>query len=197
MVDGSQAREDWLAKAELADVIVFDLDGTLVDSDLANFLSYKDAVMRVLSRQVNMDTFQSARITREILAEIIPNITDEQLIKIALQKERIYPKYLSKTNINPQLIEIIDQSGGKDVVLATDSRRYRADMLLNHHGLTEKFSRKIYRNTEDKRNKYVRLMSEIPKEKMSIMVFENDEHAIDLAIACGISIDQIIDVRRI
>ena len=140
MVDESQVREDWLTKAKLADVIVFDLDGTLVDSDLANFLSYKDAAMRVLSRKLNMDTAQSVRITREILEKIIPNITDKQIINIALEKERIYPEYLSKTSTNPQLIEIIERSMGKDVVLATDSRRCRADMLLNHHGITEKFS---------------------------------------------------------
>jgi phosphoserine phosphatase len=39
MIDSSREREDWWTKAELADVIVFDLDGTLVDSDVANFLS--------------------------------------------------------------------------------------------------------------------------------------------------------------
>lgn len=130
------------------------------------------------------------------MAEIFPKITEEQIANISLEKEHIYPQYLSKTSINPQLIKIIERSGGKDVVLATDSRRCRADMLLNHHKLTEKFSRKIYRDTEDQRNKYVRFMSEISKEKISIMVFENVKYAIDLTIACGIGIDQIIDERR-
>ena len=41
MVDMGQAREEWLVKAGLAEVIVFDLDGTLVDSDYANFLAMK------------------------------------------------------------------------------------------------------------------------------------------------------------
>ena len=39
-------------------------------------------------------------------------------------------------------------------------------------------------------------MAEIPKERTPILVFENDDTDIELAIACGISIDQIIDVRR-
>ncbi len=38
-------------------------------------------------------------------------------------------------------------------------------------------------------------MSEIPKERTPILVFENDGDSIELAIACGIGIDQIIDVR--
>ena len=36
-VDGVCLLEQWLAKTETADVIVFDLDGTLVHSDYANF----------------------------------------------------------------------------------------------------------------------------------------------------------------
>jgi len=41
------------------------------------------------------------------------------------------------------------------------------------------------------------LMAELPKGSMSMLVFENDEKAVESAIACGIGIDEIIDVRRI
>jgi len=196
MIDRGQAREEWLVKAGLAEVIVFDLDGTLVDSDYANFLAYEDAVIHVLSKHIELDFSQSIRITRESLKELIPNITDKQLEDIASHKERIYHKYLSKTNANSQLIQIIERSQGKEVVLATNSRRCRAELLLNHHGLIGKFSRKIFRGDEDQSDKYARLMAEIPKERTPILVFENDGDAIELAIACGIGIDQIIDVRR-
>ena len=195
MVDIGQAREEWLVKTGLAKVIVFDLDGTLVDSDYANFLAYEDAVTHVLSKHIKLDFSQSIRITRESLKELIPNITDKQLNDISSYKERIYYKYLSKTKVNSKLIQIIAQFQGKEFVLATDSRRCRAELLLNHHGLIGEFSRKIFRDDEDQRDKYARLMSEIPKERTPILVFENDGDSIELAIACGIGIDQIIDVR--
>lgn len=195
MVDMGQAREEWLVKAGLAEVIVFDLDGTLVDSDYANFLAYEDAVTHILSKHIKLDFSQSIRITRESLKELIPNITDKQLNDISSYKERIYYKYLSKTKVNSKLIQIIAQFQGKEFVLATDSRRCRAELLLNHHGLIGKFSRKIFRDDEDQRDKYARLMSVIPKERTPIFVFENDGDLIELAIACGIGRDQIIDVR--
>lgn len=195
MVDMGQAREEWLVKAGLAEVIVFDLDGTLVDSDYANFLAYEDAVTHILSKHIKLDFSQSIRITRESLKELIPNITDKQLNDISSYKERIYYKYLSKTKVNSKLIQIIAQFQGKEFVLATDSRRCRAELLLNHHGLIGKFSRKIFRDDEDQRDKYARLMSVIPKERTPIFVFENDGDSIELAIACGIGRDQIIDVR--
>ncbi|RAJ93958.1 beta-phosphoglucomutase-like phosphatase (HAD superfamily) [Aliidiomarina maris] len=197
MVDRIQVREEWLAKAERADVIVFDLDGTLVDSDYANYLAYKDAVMSVLSTQIEIDFTLGTRITRDLLEELIPAITHKQLDEIALLKERLYHKFLSETETSPRLIEMVARVQDKEVVLATNSRRCRAEMLLNHHGLIEKFTRKIYRDAESQRDKYVQLMAELPKGSMSILVFENDKKAIESAVACGIGIDQIIDVSRI
>lgn len=192
-----QTREEWLAKAGLADVIVFDLDGTLVDSDYANFLAYKDAVIHVLSNHIELDFIQDIRITREALKVLIPSITDKQLEAIISYKERIYHKYLSETKVNPQLIEIFTHSQEKEVALATNSHRCRAELLLNHHGLIDKFSRKIYKDAKDQRDKFTRLMDGIPKEKKNFLVFENDQNSIESAVACGIGIDQIIDVRRI
>lgn len=67
MIDISREHEDWWAITKLADVIVFDLDGTLVDSDAANFLSYKAAASCILSSQMrNIEFDPGIRMTREV-----------------------------------------------------------------------------------------------------------------------------------
>lgn len=195
MTDRSQERKAWWSKAELSDVIVFDLDGTLIDSDIANFLSYKAAAVHVLSHPVDeLNRHVGIRITREVLAEAIPHICDEQLTRIVTQKEQIYSQYLSRTILNIQLADIIKHLKSKEIILATNSHRSRAEMLLQHHGLSDKFSRKIFRNTEDPRDKYMRLIPELLKEEKSILLFENDTKDIESAIACGIESDRIINV---
>lgn len=45
-------------------------------------------------------------------------------------------------------------------------------------------------------DKHIQLMAKTPKKIISILVFENDDEAIDSAIACGVKNDQIIDVHR-
>lgn len=169
MIDSNRDYEDWWTKAEQADVIVFDLDGTLVNSDVANFLSYKAAVLHILSSKMsNLEFNPGIRMTRDVLEKLIPSIDNEKITQIVAEKELVYKQYLSRTILNARLADIVERSKGKEIILATDSRKTRADMLLTHHRLSDKFTWKVYKDSVDIRDKYARLIPRLLKENRSI-----------------------------
>ena len=58
---------------------IFDLDNTLIYSDAANHLAYKEAVRNVIHKDLDI---KSGRITRGDIASRYPNLTATQLSKI-------------------------------------------------------------------------------------------------------------------
>ena len=53
-------------------ILIFDLDGTLVDTDIANLLSYKDAIQQIMKIDINLSLYSNQRFTRKILKNIVP-----------------------------------------------------------------------------------------------------------------------------
>ena len=177
--------EHWTMKAAEADVVVFDLDGTLIDSDYANFLSYKSAIQKIMRSELQLTFEPNRRVTREIIKDIFPEICDEKLSKIIKRKECIYKMYLCRTTVNNEMVKILEKSQGKKIILATNSSKERAELLLSYHKLSEKFTLKYYKEDINKRNKYLRIFEEIDLAKEKVVVFEDNKIFIESAIAAG------------
>lgn len=188
--------ESWWSIACNADVLVFDLDGTIINTDYANFLSYEAAISNILLASHPIIFDKKNRTTRETIIKKFPALSSEELNKIIAKKECIFPQYLTKTILNHDLAGILDRAGGKVNVLATNSRKNRADILLKHHGLTHKFKHIIYGESASKNNKYLNLIKLIPEKINAIAVFEDDSRDINQAISAGINPNLIINVRE-
>lgn len=187
--------ESWWSIACNADILVFDLDGTLIDTDYANFLSYEAAISNILlaSHPIIFDT--KNRTTRKTIIKQFPNLSSEELNKIIEKKECLFPQYLTKTILNHNLVRILDRAGDKVNVLATNSRKNRADILLKHHGLIRKFKHIICGESIAKNNKYINLINLMPSKANVMAVFEDDSRDINQAISAGINPNLIINVR--
>ena len=107
--------------------IYCDMDGTLIDTDYANYLSYINAIKDVTRQKYDIQFNSRKRLNRKLLKEKIPNLTDNQFNAIVSLKTNYYSKYLAETKVNTPLAEFIRKCvRTNDAILVTCCREKRA-----------------------------------------------------------------------
>lgn len=173
-------------------VLFFDMDGTLVDTNLANFLSYKKAIQFVTNLDHDLTHNSENRFNRSTLKNTIPNLSETEYERIIRKKEECYEDFLHKMKLNSKIVDIFSKySKTNKTVLVTNCRKERALATLNYFGLTDKFSHIFYRqltSNNKKINKFQNAISELGIQPNMIIAFENEESEIADAQQAGISI---------
>ncbi|QCR21130.1 HAD hydrolase-like protein [Pontibacter sp. SGAir0037] len=145
-------------KIETDTVLFFDMDGTLVNTDFANFLSYKEAIQSVVQNSIDILYNPDERFNRSYLKRVAPNLSEEEYLQIIQQKEKNFSEQLSHTELNKTVANIpLKYYNTNKTVLVTNCRENRAQMTLSHHNLSDKFSNIFFRqisNNGDRINKY-------------------------------------------
>lgn len=172
-------------------IFFFDMDGTLVNTNLANFLSYKKAISLVLNIELSPTLHnQHERFNRCRLKELFPTLSDANYKKIILLKEVFYKEFLPETTIIKENVEILlKYSGINKMVLVSNCRKERALETLSFHGLADKFSDLFYREINPNKqriNKYQNAIDLLGISPNDIIVFENEEVEIADAIEANI-----------
>ena len=176
-----------------ADIILFfDMDGTLIDTDLANFLSYKKAINSVTKSDNNLTYNPDKRFNRSNLINTVPNLTESEYEKIIREKEEYYNDFIHETKLNTEIANIlIKYSKTNKTILVTNCRKDRAMKTLKHFQLDDKFSNIFCREFSDnnkKVNKFQKAISKLGVPSNLVIVFENEESEIADAKNAGISI---------
>lgn len=173
-------------------ILFFDMDGTLIDTNLANFLSYKKAILSVTKSDKHLIFNPNERFNRSNLRITVPNLTDAEYAKIIQEKEELYDDFLSETKLIENVAEILIKYAETNMtVLVTNCRKDRAIKTLEHFRLLEKFRHKFYReftNNSEKTNKYLNAISKLGIQSSLIIAFEDEESEIADAQKAGISI---------
>jgi len=166
-----------------------DMDGTLVDSDFANYLSYKRA-LRDSNCGVFDVEFNNDRFNRERLKEQIPSLTDDQLEVIFSLKEACFIEFILETRLNVDLASLIKECSDRNrVILVTACRNKRALEILAHHKMHGYFERLVcWEDTSQSglSNKYESAIELVGAKPNTIFIFEDDDVCIEDAIRAGV-----------
>jgi beta-phosphoglucomutase len=168
------------------------MDGTLVDTNLANFLSYKKAILSVTKSNHDLKYNSDKRFNRSSLKTTVPNLTENEYERIIQEKEEYYNNFLNETILIAKTVEILFKYYKTNkTVLVTNCRRDRAMTTLKHFGLDDKFSNIFCREfgeNGEKVNKYQNAIIKLAVPPNLIIAFENEESEIADAHKAGITI---------
>ncbi len=174
------------------------MDGTLIDTKLANFLSYKKAIEIIMENNDNLMYDPDERFNRDTLKKICPNLNLNKYNQIIQTKERLYIKYLSKTKLNKKIANILSKYNETNViVLVTNCRKKRVIATLKYHNLVDRFNYKFFNTLTNNKNtnKYKNVINLLNFLPINIIVFENEKSEIRKAISAGILEKNIIKVK--
>lgn len=197
MTSGAEPRNEFDIELPLGFVVFCDMDGTLIDTDHANYLSYRKAVLQVTHGMHDVQ-YSAERLNRESMKKQLPYLSDEEYEKIARLKAEYFPEFFSETRVNKSLAGLVRKfSGKRKTVLVTRCRKKRAMEMLRHHKLLEFFSRQIC--WEDLpggglSNKYEKAINLTRTNPAAVIVFENDVADIEEAVLAGVPRSNVIRV---
>ena len=176
-------------------ILIFDLDGTLVNSNYANFLSYQRAIQLVLNTKIKFPHCCDERFTRKTLTKKIPELNDIECEKIIELKNKIYSEHLNNIDLNVLAAKILNKYFKTNkLILATNSRKERAIMVLRHYELMDMFEYKFYKEDVNETNKFEYVLTTLGIPPLSAIIFENEKSEINAAIHSGIPNENIFSI---
>ena len=173
-------------------ILLFDLDGTLLETDLANFYSYKKACYEVLGITLSLSI---RRFNYDALKCFLKplGINDALMLYIKALKDLYYKDFIFLTKINEYIKNVlVGAFKTNKTILVTNANKNRVSMLLDHHSLSCYFSH-IFINK--KQNKFSNLLNFYNLNPKKIILFENEKIEIKKAISAGILAENIVEVK--
>lgn len=172
---------------------VFDLDNTLVETNIANNLSCMEAIKEVLNEDFCFDSKQ--RFTRDKLLAFFPGVSQTEYNDIIAIKKEKFNSHIAETTLNTNLVRILKVLSHHDceTILLTHCRRERAMSICSYYNIAKYFTA-LYFFEDEIRTKYdVLLRNGYNME--SIILFENESDGKEEAIRNGIISENIIGVK--
>jgi beta-phosphoglucomutase-like phosphatase (HAD superfamily) len=177
--------------------LLFDLDGTLVDTREANFLAYRDAFAEH-GFELTAEQFATTwgRDSRDFIPDLLPGIGQEGVDRIRSAKSRLYAEQLHRTTGNDALIaflRLVAPTHRTALVSTAKSRNGR--QILDTHGLTPLFDVVVW-GDEVTRSKpdpegYLKALELLDADPARSLAFEDSETGRAAALAAGLTVLEV------
>lgn len=121
---------------------VFDLDNTIVFTDLLNNESYNHALKKLGLEPIN----NCLRITRDIIFNKYPYLSDAEKIEIIAFKQEYFANNLDKTYANNQLLKLLEVQNLGMCILWTSADEARVLAILKYYRILNAFKNIVFSN---------------------------------------------------
>jgi beta-phosphoglucomutase len=123
------------------EALFFDLDGTLLFTEKANFLAYNSALGE-FGKQIKRQEFGliNGRDSREFLSKIFPDLSENYIHEIRVLKQTRYSQYFSEVARNEYLIELIKANPEKTISLVTNGKSKNTFEIIKYFDLEKLFN---------------------------------------------------------
>ena len=171
-------------------IAIFDMDGTLADTDAANSAAYSVALARVGVR--NMFGLVG-RVTADVVRAAMGDGAAVSLDDIVRMKVEAYCGELWRANLGPASEDfrcvLLNRNSFDKVVLLSDGGERRVMETLNHFGWIGLFDEIVYNG--GKGDKYANYFRNFDSDPAACVVWENEDGQIMSAIAAGVKMENI------
>lgn len=171
-------------------IVVFDMDGTLVETDAANGAAYETAVNRI---GIGSAICFCGRVTASVISEALGSAIGVGIDDVERVKMEEYSRQLWRAKLGGAAdafkCVILNRDMFNKVVLLSDGKERRVLETLRHFRLGGFFDEIVCNGGRgDKYANYFRLFDSDPA---ACLVWENDERQIASAITAGVRVENI------
>jgi len=183
--------------------LLFDLDGTLVDTHDANFFAYSEAIKSVTGIDADESLkhhIAQGKSSHEFIPLVVNDISKEDLQKVNETKKDLYAQHVHRTTLNHELVSFLKHfSKNLTVGLVTTAKRANATKVLEHYQLGDLFDFCIYGDDVERMKPdpeaYTLALSKAGVHASEAVAFEDSNKGARAAEAAGIAVVRVEDFR--
>jgi HAD superfamily hydrolase (TIGR01509 family) len=174
--------------------ILFDLDGTLVNSDPVHFITWQE-VLSPFDISIDRTFYQkhiSGRLNAEIVRDILPQLSLEEGLKVADEKEARFRQLGDRLQPMPGLLNLLDWSAQRQLkqAVVTNAPRANAEFMLEALKLNSTFWTVILAEEAPKGKPdpapYLLALEKLNTPKETAIAFEDSPSGVTSATRAGL-----------